>query len=70
MLEAGKRYMVTRETSSTVKRFPATVNWIEDRGNFWYIGYEPDDFRICRWGTCKVKKQGQYKAINYTFAAI
>ena len=71
MVEAGKRYVITREASSgCVKRFPAVINWVEDRGDFWYIGYTPDDFRICRWGTLKVKKQGKYKAVNYSFAAI
>ncbi len=67
-IEAGKHYTITRNGRGTDERsFTATVNWVEDRGDFWYIGYTPDDFRICRWGCCKVKKSGQYKAINYRF---
>lgn len=71
MLEAGKRYIVTETRRGQVKRqFPAVVNWVEDRGDFWYIGYAPDDWRICQFGAIKVKKQGLYKAINYTFTAV
>ena len=71
MLEAGKRYIVTDTRNGKVARqFTAIVNWVEDRGDFWYIGFTPDDFRICRFGLTKVKKQGRYKAINYTFTAV
>ena len=70
MIKAGQRYMVTREDKSTVRKFAVVVNWIEDRGEYWYVGYTPDDFRICRWGCCKVKKQGKYERINYSFSAI
>ena len=63
-----KRYEITRETSKgDVRRFTATIDWVEDRGDFFYIGYTPDDFRICRFGALKVKKNGKYKAINYSF---
>ena len=70
MIEAGKKYKVTREAVSTVTRFLATVTSIEDRGDFWYIGYKPDDFRVCRWGYCRVRKEGQYKALNYRFEEV
>lgn len=66
-VQAGKRYTLIKETKQTVTNFKVTVNWVEDRGDFFYIGYTPDDFRICRWGTCKIKKNGKYKAINYKF---
>ena len=65
MVKAGKKYRMIRETAKTVTRFIATVTSVEDKGDHWYIGYTPDDFRVCRWGFCKVKKEGQYKAINY-----
>lgn len=71
MLEAGKRYIVTETRRGQVeRRFTAVVNWVEDRGDFWYIGYTPDDFRHGRFGALRVKKQGLYKVINYTFTAV
>lgn len=70
MVEAGKRYIVIRETEKEVRRFTAMITWVEDRGDFWYIGYKPDDIRVCRFGTLKVKKVGKYKAVNYSFENI
>lgn len=70
MVEAGKRYEITREDKVSARRFLGTVTSVEDRGEFWYIGYTPDDFRVCRWGYCKVKKNGLYKAINYSFKEV
>ena len=70
MIEAGKRYEVTREDKVSARRFLAVVTTVEDRGEFWYVGYTPDDFRICRWGYCKVKKEGSFKAINYRFKEV
>lgn len=69
-IEAGKRYTMIRNVRGTDERaFEVTVNWVEDRGDFWYIGYEPVIHRICMWGCCKVKKHGQYKTVNYRFQA-
>lgn len=70
MVEVGKKYVVTREDRNTTTNFVATIHSVEDRGDLWYIGYTPDDFRICRWGYCKVKKNGKYGAVNYSFRAI
>lgn len=70
-IEVGKKYMMTRNVRGVdEKAFPATVTYAEDRGDFLYIGYVPDDFRICRWGYCKIKKQGRYKAINWRFDSV
>lgn len=83
MVEAGKHYKVTvtaipgcayAKFHGTEKKFTAVVNWVEDRGDRWYIGFEPDTWQgrlhICQWGTCSVLKQGQHKAINYTFEEV
>ncbi len=70
MIEAGKRYEMTRMAKNTVTRFLATITSVEDKGDFWYIGYRPDDFRICRFGYCKVKKEGLFGAVNYSFKEV
>lgn len=76
MLEVGKRYTFIKEKAMpelaeiTITRFVARVNWIEDRGDFWYIGYTPDDFRVCRFGALKVKKDGKFKSVNYRFEEV
>ena len=68
----GNKYEFTRidEKEKTVKKFIATVTSVEDCGDFWYIGYEPEDIRVCRWGYKKIKKEGKYRAINYTLKAV
>ena len=69
--EVGKRYEFTKIRAGKAEQvFTAKVTNIEDRGDFWYIGYTPDDFRVCRWGYLKIKKEGQFKAINYTLKKI
>ena len=70
MIEVGRRYEITRKTATAVKRFTARVTSVEDRGDSWYIGYKPDDIRVCRWGYLKVRKTGQYRSINYSLAEI
>ncbi len=70
MIETGKRYEITKHSPGGTETFTATVNWIEDKGDSWYIGYTPDDFRICRWGCLHKKKEGRYKAINYDFREV
>lgn len=71
-IEAGVRYIVTRTNSNTetTEEFVVTVTWIEDRGNYYYIGYKPDDIRFGMFGAIKLKKHGQYKVINHTFMAM
>jgi hypothetical protein len=38
------------------KDFKAQINWVEDRGEFWYYGYTPDDPMNGAWGCAR-----QYK---------
>lgn len=68
-IEAGTRYIITRTDSKTgiTEEFSATVEWVEDKGDHYYIGYKPDDIRIGRFGALKLKKHGQYRAVNHTF---
>jgi hypothetical protein len=72
MLEAGKMYNVEKTNKKTGRsvNFTATINWVEDRGDYWYIGYKPADIRICRFGACRVKKSGEYAAINFKFKEV
>ena len=66
-IEAGKRYMITRDAKGVITRFPVTVTSVTERSDYYYVGYTPDDFRICRWGYTRVKKEGRYQGINDTF---
>ena len=68
MIRAGKIYQITKiVNNSMAARFMAEVTSVEDCGDHWYIGYKPTDFaKACRWGFLKIKKEGRYKAINYS----
>lgn len=72
MVEAGKKYKAVKQNFKTLEEtaFIVTVNWVEDRGDYWYIGYEPDEKRICQFGACKVRKEGRYKVINWRFEEV
>ena len=74
MIEAGKRYLITRNAKAVVERFTALVTNVEDRGDFWYIGYTPErdknGHKRCEWGYCKVKKYGKYNSVNYEFEEV
>lgn len=69
-IEAGKRYMITRDQNGVIMKFSATVTSVEERDEYYYVGYTPDDFRICRWGYSKVKKEGSWQHFNDTFEEI
>ena len=69
MIEAGKRYIFRKLRYGEVEQtFTGTVTGVEDRGDYLYIGYKPDNFRICRFGYFRIKKEGQYKVINWELA--
>lgn len=70
MIETGKKYEITRHSPWGTETFIATINWIEDKGDSWYIGYAPDDIRVCRWGCFHIKKEGIYEKINYTLREV
>ena len=72
MVQAGRRYEMTHTNNKqgTQKRFTATVTSVEDRGDFYYVGYKPDNIRVCRFGYCRVKKNGRYNAVNYDFKEV
>ncbi len=69
-IEAGKRYMITRDEKGTIIRFTATVTSVDERDEYFYVGYTPDDFRMGRWGYAKIKKEGRYKYFNTTLEEI
>ena len=69
-IEEGKRYLITRDEKGKITKFKATVTSVVERDDYFYVGYTPDNFRICRWGYTKVKKEGRYKYFNDTFEEI
>lgn len=53
-----------KDGSVETKAFKATINWIDDRGDYWYVGYRPVEYGICEFGTFKVHKDRLCKFRN------
>lgn len=71
-LIVGTSYKFVKTYSSgpnagRIDNFVAKVTNVEDRGDFYYVGYRPQDVNRGRFGFLRVKKVGNYRAINYTF---
>lgn len=68
---AGKRYMMTLESKSEgIRKFPVKITSVTERDDYFYVGYTPDDFRVCRWGYTRVYKDGKKRAVNTTLTPI
>lgn len=65
-----KRYMMTRESKGGIEKFPVTVTSVTERDDYFYVGYTPDDFRVCRWGYTRVYKDEKKRAVNTTLTPI
>lgn len=74
MLKAGKWYKVRRENKRTGEEliFTAMVTWLEDRGDHYYVGLSPkyEWNRPFTFAGVKVKKAGEYGAINHYFEEV
>lgn len=68
-LKIGKHYIMTQVHSKDgiQSQFKAKIDSVDDCGDYWYVGYQPEDIKYGRFGFCKVKKNGQYKALNWQF---
>lgn len=68
-LKIGKSYTMTQvhSTDGIQSQFVAIIDSVDDRGDYWYIGYRPNDFKYGRFGFAKVKKNGQFKTLNWRF---
>lgn len=81
MVEVGRLYQVTKVYSKECKNnpnagktitFKAVIDWVEDLGDVWRIGYTPTNSPnyICKFGNVKVKKSGSYRCINTYFEEV
>lgn len=70
-VETGHTYlMVTNRFGADVESRLVKVTSVEDRGDFYYIGYRPlNGFSNLSFGYAKVKKNGSYRAVNHRFQA-
>lgn len=55
---------VRKDGSIETKAFKATINWIDDRGEYWYVGYRPLEQGICEFGCFRVYKDRLCKCRN------
>lgn len=55
----------TNKTTGKSRHFYGIIRNIEDRGDYLYIGYVPNDFRICRFGYFRLYKDGQNRAVDW-----
>ena len=70
-IKAGHRYTFKKYRFGELEQtFTGTVRNVEDRGEYIYCGYQPDDFRVCRWGYLKIKKVGLFGAINWELESL
>ena len=65
-VEEGKRYEFVQRQKTGVTVFTARVTSIEDRRNFKYVGFKPDDIRIGRWGFTRVYPDGIQQPFGIT----
>lgn len=65
MIEAGKKYIITEKIKDKIRMFSARINYVEDRGEYFYIGYTPDDFIHGRFGAFRYYKDGQERPVMH-----
>ena len=52
-------FLHTNSKTGETQHFYGIIRNIEDRGDYLYIGFVPNDFRICRFGYFRLYKDGR-----------
>ena len=65
-VQMGKRYEFVERTRAGTTVFTARVTSVEDRVDFRYVGFVPDDTRVGRWGFTRVYRDGFQKPFGIT----
>ena len=58
-------FVHSNKTTGESRHFFGIIRNIEDRGDYLYIGYTPNDFRICRFGYFKLYKKPNNNAVQW-----
>lgn len=67
-LVVSKSYLITETRLGVqLRQFEAVITSIEDRGEYLYVGYTPEDFREGRFGYIRVYKDNRELAVVKTF---
>lgn len=61
MVEAGKRYKVETKSKTPTgeiktENFVTKIDWIEDRGEYLYVGHSPEDKKHGLFGAFRIYK--------------
>ena len=58
-------FLHTNRTTGENEHFFGIVTSIEDRGDHLYIGFTPNDIRVCRFGYFKLFKKANSNAVQW-----
>ena len=58
-------FIHSNRTTGEQKHFYGIITSIEDRGDYLYIGFKPNDIRICRFGYFKLYKDCKDRAVSW-----
>ena len=53
------------KTTGECQHFFGIITSIEDRGDYLYIGYTPNDIKVCRFGYFKLFKDDKDRAVSW-----
>ena len=58
-------FVHSNRTTGETNHFFGIITSVEDRGDYLYIGYTPNDIRVCRFGYFKLFKKDNNNAVQW-----
>ena len=58
-------FIHSNKTTGENQHCGGIITSIEDRGDYLYIGYTPNNIRVCRFGYFKLYKDGKDRAVSW-----
>lgn len=58
-------FIHSNRTTGESRHFFGIITGIEDRGDYLYIGFIPNDFRVCRFGYFRLYKKANNNAVQW-----